>query len=150
MIFHVLNRGNARDQIFNDDADDAAFEFLAGDRRYAHSIKVRIDFLSSGHYPTAMKATITSKGQITIPVAIREKLGLKPGDQIDFDENSTILMGRRVVNPAEWNEALEAWRSESQSVLQGHPWDRVSSSDLIDELRGGPVESDESNSGSKP
>jgi AbrB family looped-hinge helix DNA binding protein len=63
-----------------------------------------------------MKATITSKGQITIPVAIREKLGLKPGDQIDFDENTTILTGRRVVDPAEWNETLEAWRSESQSV----------------------------------
>ncbi|MEI8017511.1 MAG: AbrB/MazE/SpoVT family DNA-binding domain-containing protein [Schlesneria sp.] len=97
-----------------------------------------------------MKATITSKGQITIPMAIREKLGLKPGDQIDFDENSTILIGRRVVNPAEWNEALEAWRTESQSVLQGHPWDRVSSVELIDELRGGPVEPGESNSGSQP
>ena len=97
-----------------------------------------------------MKATITSKGQITIPISIREKLGLKPGDQIDFDENATILMGRRVIDPTEWNEALEAWRSESQSVLHGHPWDRISSSDLIDELRGGPVDADESNSGSKP
>jgi antitoxin PrlF len=29
-------------------------------------------------------ATLTSKGQITIPVSIRNRLGLKPGDQIDF------------------------------------------------------------------
>jgi antitoxin PrlF len=29
-------------------------------------------------------ATITSKGQITIPVEIRRQLGLKPGDRIDF------------------------------------------------------------------
>ena len=29
-------------------------------------------------------ATLTSKGQITIPVAIRNRLGLKPGDRIDF------------------------------------------------------------------
>lgn len=29
-------------------------------------------------------ATLTSKGQITIPVEVRRKLGLKPGDRIDF------------------------------------------------------------------
>lgn len=29
-------------------------------------------------------ATITSKGQTTIPKDIREKLGLKPGDRIHF------------------------------------------------------------------
>jgi len=34
-------------------------------------------------------ATITSKGQITIPVEVRKKLGLKAGDRINFfeDEN---------------------------------------------------------------
>lgn len=30
-------------------------------------------------------ATLTSKGQVTIPKKIRDKLGLKPGDKIDFD-----------------------------------------------------------------
>ncbi len=29
-------------------------------------------------------ATLTSKGQITVPVSVRERLGLKPGDRIDF------------------------------------------------------------------
>jgi len=29
-------------------------------------------------------ATLTSKGQITIPVEVRRKLGLKPGDRVDF------------------------------------------------------------------
>lgn len=29
-------------------------------------------------------ATITSKGQVTIPVDVRKRLGLKPGDRIDF------------------------------------------------------------------
>lgn len=32
-------------------------------------------------------ATITSKGQITIPVEVRKKLGLKAGDQINFFED---------------------------------------------------------------
>lgn len=31
-------------------------------------------------------ATITSKGQITIPLRVREKLGLQPGDRIEFVE----------------------------------------------------------------
>lgn len=39
-----------------------------------------------------MKATLTSKGQITIPSAIRRRLGLKPGQVLDFDENMPYLM----------------------------------------------------------
>lgn len=31
-------------------------------------------------------ATLTSKGQITIPVAVRNVLGLQPGDRIEFVE----------------------------------------------------------------
>jgi len=31
-------------------------------------------------------ATVTSKGQITIPIEVRKKLGLKPGARIDFYE----------------------------------------------------------------
>ncbi len=30
------------------------------------------------------EATITSKGQVTIPKAVRDALGLQPGDRIDF------------------------------------------------------------------
>lgn len=31
-----------------------------------------------------MRATITAKGQVTVPKAIRDKLQLGPGDKIDF------------------------------------------------------------------
>ncbi len=31
-------------------------------------------------------ATMTSKGQITIPIQVRKALGLKPGVRIDFNE----------------------------------------------------------------
>ena len=29
-------------------------------------------------------ATVTSKGQITIPIEVRKELSLKPGDRIEF------------------------------------------------------------------
>ncbi|VAW88704.1 COGs COG2002 [hydrothermal vent metagenome] len=31
-------------------------------------------------------ATITSKGQITIPKSVRERLGVSPGDRVEFVE----------------------------------------------------------------
>ncbi len=31
-----------------------------------------------------MQATITAKGQVTVPKPIRDRLRLKPGDRIDF------------------------------------------------------------------
>ncbi|MGE5576160.1 MAG: AbrB/MazE/SpoVT family DNA-binding domain-containing protein [Syntrophothermus sp.] len=32
------------------------------------------------------KSKITSKGQVTIPVKLREKMGLRPGDEIQIRE----------------------------------------------------------------
>jgi len=39
-------------------------------------------------------ATLTSKGQVTIPASVREKCGLKPGSRIDFvvQSDDVILM----------------------------------------------------------
>jgi len=38
-----------------------------------------------------MKATVTSKGQITIPLAIRRKLKLHRGTVLEFDEAADYL-----------------------------------------------------------
>jgi len=32
------------------------------------------------------KATLTSKGQVTIPASVRRRLGVKPGDRVEFVE----------------------------------------------------------------
>ena len=39
-----------------------------------------------------MQSTMTSKGQITVPKAVRERLHLNPGDKIEFlvDEDGTV------------------------------------------------------------
>lgn len=42
-------------------------------------------------------ATITSKGQVTIPATVRQALGLDPGDRIEFVE---IDKGKFAIVPA--------------------------------------------------
>ena len=38
---------------------------------------------------------ITSKGQVTIPIAIREKAGLMPNTEVDFDFDGKFVRIRR-------------------------------------------------------
>ena len=71
------------------------------------------------------RSTLTSKGQTTIPLAVRERLGLRYGDAIDFvfqDDGAVALRsvkrdvlslegilrepGRRAVSIEEMNEAI--------------------------------------------
>lgn len=42
-------------------------------------------------------ATVTSKGQVTIPAALRERFGLKPGDRLRFFEgpDGGVMVERR-------------------------------------------------------
>jgi len=55
------------------------------------------------------EATVTSKGQITVPNALRQKLGIAPGDRLHFVEtqDGTIRMEarkrRRIVDFARAN-----------------------------------------------
>lgn len=44
-------------------------------------------------------ATLTSKGQITIPAEIRKALGLKRGDAVIFETVSEGVLVRRAVKP---------------------------------------------------
>jgi antitoxin PrlF len=42
-----------------------------------------------------MKTTVSEKGQITIPKALRAKLGLTPGSVIEFQAERGRLVGRK-------------------------------------------------------
>jgi AbrB family looped-hinge helix DNA binding protein len=39
-----------------------------------------------------MKATVSEKGQVTVPKALRERMGIRPGDQLEFDEEDGRLV----------------------------------------------------------
>lgn len=73
-----------------------------------------------------MKATLTSKGQITIPAAIRERLGLRPGQVLDFDENAPFLKAVPVFDEEEMQSVLGCARGQLGR----------SSAEWLDETRG--------------
>lgn len=52
-----------------------------------------------------MKTTVSEKGQITIPKRLRDRLGLRPGTILDFEEAGGRLVGRKLV-PADHLEEL--------------------------------------------
>lgn len=46
-------------------------------------------------------ATVTSKGQVTIPKDVRDRLGIGPGDQLEFfeSEQGYVVQKRVVASP---------------------------------------------------
>jgi AbrB family looped-hinge helix DNA binding protein len=63
-----------------------------------------------------LAATVTSKGQITIPQEIRRRLGLHEGDRVEFvieGERTLICRHRQEANPfARYIGALPAFRGK--------------------------------------
>ncbi len=43
-----------------------------------------------------MKAVVSEKGQVTIPKALRERLGIDPGQVLDFQEDSGRLVAAKL------------------------------------------------------
>lgn len=89
-----------------------------------------LEFLTLLAYSIVMKATLTTKGQLTIPLKIRERLNLKAGDVLDFDENAPFLKAVRVILP-------EAWEEFGKTAVD--PWGSMTMEEVMNELRG-PVE----------
>lgn len=44
-----------------------------------------------------MKSTVSEKGQVTIPKPLRDRLGLRPGDALEFEAEEGRLTARKVV-----------------------------------------------------
>jgi AbrB family looped-hinge helix DNA binding protein len=43
-----------------------------------------------------MKATVSEKGQVTIPKRLRDRMGIRPGQELEFDEEQGKLVARKV------------------------------------------------------
>jgi AbrB family looped-hinge helix DNA binding protein len=76
-----------------------------------------------------MKTVISEKGQVTIPKALRDRLGLRPGVVLDFQEENGCLVAKKlapqdpvqqvygiVTLPQSTDDALRELRGEPDSV----------------------------------
>jgi AbrB family looped-hinge helix DNA binding protein len=77
-----------------------------------------------------VKATVTSKGQITIPLAIRRKLALQRGTVLEFDERADHLKATKCVDAARMRSVI--------GIAKNALADKTTR-EWLDELRG-PVE----------
>ena len=72
------------------------------------------------------KTRITSKGQVTVPKEVRERLGLRPGDELEFIEENGVYRLRKRVDP----EVFKKYRGYLKE-LAGRDSD-----ELVREMRG--------------
>ena len=102
---------------------------------YTHPIHIvievsaqgKFDFFYMNSYNKDMKSTLSERGQITIPKKIREQLGLRPGQELEFETRDGLLIGRKrmvgdpvsavtaILNPLDVDRALEESRGPKWS-----------------------------------
>ena len=70
------------------------------------------------------KTTVSSKGQIAIPKAVRERLNLKAGTEVSIDvQGETLIMKRLVRNYPDWRTMqgmVRGQRSLTQALEAEH------------------------------
>ena len=68
-----------------------------------------------------MTVTVTSKGQVTVPKQVRDRLGIKPGSKVDFelDEDGRAFLrkvGKRTVKPSRFERMRLKPQTPSASI----------------------------------
>ena len=71
-------------------------------------------------------ARVTSKGQVTIPKKVRERLGVHPGEEVGFEEKDGLVVVSKVITKSPFDQ----WVGRLKH-LQGRRSD-----DLVEETRG--------------
>jgi AbrB family looped-hinge helix DNA binding protein len=72
-----------------------------------------------------MTSTISSKGQVTVPKGVRDRLGLRPGTTVEFeltDKGAFLRKGHKGVRPVD----------RVRGILER----RARTDDVIDDMRG--------------
>jgi len=57
-----------------------------------------------------MNSTLSEKGQITIPKALRDSLGLVPGVELEFTEENGCLVARKLLR----RDPFALWKSRGR------------------------------------
>jgi antitoxin PrlF len=63
-------------------------------------------FIHQHLYSWSMRGALSSKGQVTIPKAVRDALGLRPGDLIEFSVRGDEIVGRRRGAGMQWSRMV--------------------------------------------
>lgn len=77
-----------------------------------------------------MATTVTSKGQVTVPKAVRDYLGIKAGSAVTFERLAT---GEVVLRPAKVNKKQ---RGSIFAKLRGRATVRMKTEDIMALTRG--------------
>lgn len=64
-----------------------------------------------------MPSKVTTKGQITIPHEIRQRLGIHPGTTVDFDVRGEVVHVRKSPESARGKEIVDRLRGAATSGL---------------------------------
>lgn len=72
------------------------------------------------------EATLTSKGQMTIPKEIRDKLGLQPRDRVHFTllPDGTVILRAKKCSLADLHGLLDPPEERDVSLQDMHGWRR--------------------------
>ncbi|HEU4678617.1 MAG TPA: AbrB/MazE/SpoVT family DNA-binding domain-containing protein [Terrimicrobiaceae bacterium] len=74
--------------------------------------EVLLTVLTKDSYITAMKALVTSKGQVTIPKELRDRFGIEPGAEVDFAISEDGIRLRKVVDRRKQRRVLGCLKTE--------------------------------------
>ena len=81
--------------------------------------------MSNISYYLYMKAIVSEKGQVTIPQKIREQLGLRPGQILEFETKEGTLIARKTGISSQVDQVIGILHGRIKNV-----------DDYIDDIRG--------------
>lgn len=81
-----------------------------------------------------MTMTITRSGQITLPKAFREMIGVKPGERVTLEADKSRIQVRRKASEAEFRKALKI-SPETRAIIERDKTEgrHLSASEMLDE-----------------
>ena len=71
-----------------------------------------------------MGNALTSKGQVTIPKHVREKLGVGPGDKVEFEVNikGQVIIVAALSEREKWYQALRESQADFKMDIDVEDW----------------------------